>query len=286
MIKPAFSTVACPEWTLEQVASAAKQFGFSAVELRTFGPRSSNIACDPSLTAHQKVRSLFDGVGVEIASLATSVRFDQPVNPPVIGEAVSDSESSIRAAKQAIDLAAGIGCPLVRVFGFDLPPRQKRPATLARIVGRLAMVLDHARNTGVRVVIENGGAFPRAADVAEILDQTNHPLLGVSYSLPVGVQAGDTPDAATAALGSRLWLARIKDFRVGQPCRLGDGDLPCREFVSSLTRVGFTGSVVYEWDRLWMPQLASADEVLPHVASTMYQWASAGRPGLTPVGAR
>lgn len=286
MIKPAFSTVACPEWTLEQVASGAKRFGFGAVELRTFGPRSTKIACDPSLTAHQKVRSLFDGAGVEIASLGTSICFDQPVNPPIIGEAVSDSEASIRAAKQAIDLAAAIGCPLVRVFGFDVPPRQKRAATLSRIVQRLSMALDHARNTGVRLVIENGGAFPRAADVAEILDQTNHALLGVSYSLPVGIQAGDTPDAAIAALGSRIWLARVKDFRASQPCRLGDGEIPCREFVTLLTRGGFAGPVVYEWDRLWMPQLASADEVLPHVASTMYQWASAGSPGLKTVGAR
>lgn len=283
-MRPAFSTVACPDWTLEQVASGAKRFGFAAVELRSFGPRSSSIACDPALTAHQKVRSLFDDAGVQIASLATSIRFDGVVNPPVIGEAITDSESSVRAAKQAIDLAAGIGCPLVRVFGFELSPRQKRASAVARIVQRLAMALDHARNTGVRLVIENGGAFPRAADLAEVLDQTNHPLLGVSYSFPVGHQAGDTPEAALAALGSRIWLAKVKDFSHATPCPLGQGDVPCRDFVAALARAGFDGPLVFEWDRLWIPSLASADDVLPAAASTLYQWAAVAAP--RPFGAR
>src|SRR5688572_18579331 len=97
MFKTAFSTVACPEWTLARVASAAAEYGYSGVELRTFGSGSTQFACDPALTAPEKVRSLFGAAGTEIASLATSVAFDEPVRPPVLGRAIGDYERTVRA---------------------------------------------------------------------------------------------------------------------------------------------------------------------------------------------
>jgi len=39
-MRTAFSTVACPEWTLEDVASFAAEAGFGGVDLRSFGHRS------------------------------------------------------------------------------------------------------------------------------------------------------------------------------------------------------------------------------------------------------
>ncbi len=42
-MKPAFSTVACPEWTLEDVAEFAGRSGYQGVELRTFGHSSTDL---------------------------------------------------------------------------------------------------------------------------------------------------------------------------------------------------------------------------------------------------
>ena len=66
MLTPAFSTVACHEWTLDRVALAAQRLGFASVELRTFGVDSRSFACDPALTDAAKVRRLFAEVGVSI----------------------------------------------------------------------------------------------------------------------------------------------------------------------------------------------------------------------------
>ncbi|HYE02140.1 MAG TPA: sugar phosphate isomerase/epimerase family protein [Phycisphaerales bacterium] len=271
MIKPAFSTVACLDWTLEQVAAAAREWGFEAVELRTFGADSRLAACDPALSDEDKTRTTFRGRGVEILSLATSVRFDERAGPPVLG-ALADAHRPVREAARAVDLAVALECPLVRVFGFELPRREKRPAGLARVVGRLAAVVDHAHRTGVRVVVENGGSFPTAADLLEIIGRVGSPLLGAAYSLAPAVAAGEMPSDGIALLGSRLWLARIKDLAGGRPVPLGSGELPCKQMVCELVRAGFPGPLVFEWDRAWLPDLAGPNAVLPEAARTMFGW--------------
>ena len=91
MFKPAFSTVACPEWTLDRAARAAAEWGYEGLELRTFGHGSTHLACDPALTSAEKVRKVLDDAGVAPFSLASGVRFDEPIRPPVIGRVLSDT---------------------------------------------------------------------------------------------------------------------------------------------------------------------------------------------------
>lgn len=276
MMKPAFSTVGCPEWTLPQVAERAQAGGFESVELRTFGEASNRFACDPALTSGDKVRRIFGERGVEVSSLATGVGFEEPVRPPVIGWAICDTERHVRAGRSAVGLAVAIEAPLVRVFGFDIPPREARKSAIGRIAKRLAMVLDHANNTGTRIVLENAGGFSRAAEVMELLDVVGHPLLGISYNIAVGHAAGDEVDAALDTIGDRLLLARLKSVDAdGQPVLPGSGVTPCEQFVRSLAMRGFTGPLVFEWDRAWVPTLPTLEQVMPEMSSRIWGWLGA-----------
>lgn len=272
MLKPAFSTVACPEWTLTQVAQRALALGFEAVELRTFGDDSRKFACDPALTSEAKTRAMFRERGVEPLVLATGVRFDEPIWPPVVGVFGSAAERSVREGKRAIDLAVGIECPLVRMFAFEYPAREARKAALKRITDRLRMVVDHADKSGVRVAVENGGSFATAAQLMEIIGSINHPLLGASYSQAVGIQHGEDPAEAVRTLGDKLWIARIKDAKDGAPVALGQGELACQDFVRNLIAARFEGPLVFEWDRAWVPGLAAAEETLAAASRTMWGW--------------
>lgn len=272
MLKPAFSTVACPDWTLTQVIDRAVSLGFEAIELRTFGDASNRLACDPALTSEAKARNMMRERGVEPICLATGVRFDEPIWPPVVGVFFSGAEKSVREGKRAIDLAVGLECPLVRVFGFEYPARESKKAAFKRIGDRLRLVADRADKSGVRIAVENGGSFPGAADLAELIDEIKSPLLGASYSLATGAQWGDKPADAVRLLGDRLWLARIKDAKGGTPCPLGHGDLPCRAFVDALLASKFDGPLVFEWDRAWLPDLAPADQALSEASRTIWSW--------------
>lgn len=272
MMKPAMSTVACPEWTLDRVAEAAAEYGFSAAELRTLGPASRQLAPDPALTASGRVRAVMRDHGVRIVSLATSVRFDEPVRPPVLGHVFGDTERSIREARWAVDLAVAVECPLVRVFGFQVPRRERFASCQRRIVERLQRAADHAHRTGARIALENGGSFERAEQIASILDKVDNVLVGACYSVAPAWAAGERPEDGVRALGDRLLLARIKDFARGKPQPLGQGDVPCRKFIEALTSARYNGAIVYEWDRMWIDDLAPAEEVLPEAARTLFAW--------------
>ena len=281
MIRAAFSTLACPEWKLDNVAAQAAAFGFDGVELRTFGFGSTRSACDPAMTDPEKARRAFDNAGVEIACLATSIRLDQPIRPRVIGRTTFfDQERSVREAGRLIDLASALGAPLLRIFGFEIGPGETLQSTTNLILGRLGMVVDQARNRGVRIALENGGSFSTAGALKDLVRRQANPLLCAAYGLAPGVAAGDGPTDGPRKLGTDLALARVKDLDTsGNPVPLGQGVQPVGEFVRALGAAGFDGWVVYEWDRAWNDALAGPDAVLRGVAERLYQWAA-------PAGAR
>jgi sugar phosphate isomerase/epimerase len=278
-MKPAFSTVACPEWTLDRIARHAEAWGYLGCELRTFGYGSTHFACDPALTSPQKARLLLERAGLELVSLATSIRYDDPITPPIIGNLL-DHEASIRESKSAIDLAVRLEVPFVRVFGFEVIGNEKRGSAMARIAGRLAKACDYARNSGVKVMLENGGSFSTAPQLAELMDLVNSPLLVAAYSVAVAAAAGEDPAAGVNVLSDRLACLKVRDFDHGRPCALGEGQVPNRPAVEALARAGFQGWVVYEYDRAWMDpaKVQDPDAVLAASARRLFEWIGPSMP--------
>lgn len=289
LMKPAFSTVACPDWTLDRIAQHAEAWGYLGCELRTFGYGSTHFACDPALTSPQKVRLMLERAGLELVSLATSIRYDEPITPPIIGN-LFDHEESVRESKSAIDLALRLEVPFVRVFGFEVVGSEKRASAMVRIASRLAKACDYARNSGVKLMLENGGSFSTAAQLAELMDLVNSPLLVAAYSVPVAAAAGEDPALGVNVLGDRLACLKVRDFDRGRPCPLGDGQVPNRAAVEALGRAGFPGWLVYEYDRAWVDpaKVEDPDAVLAASARRLFEWIApfrspAGRPDLVRV---
>jgi len=277
MFRFAASTVACPDRPLDVAMPHLALWGFEGVELRTFGAGDSRLACEPALTDPAKVRALCEGHGLEIASVATSGRYDGRVMPPIMGQLIGDPEACVRATKRDIDLAVGVEAPVVRVFAYEIPRRERRGAALKRITDRLRLVCDHARNIGVRVAIQNGGSFASAAELMELIDRVDSPLLGAAYDVATGVEADDDPAEAIARLGRTLFQARLGDFKGGVPVTPGEGESQCKRFVEALVEADYDGWLVYEWPALFVPGLADAEDALPAATDAVYGWlASAG----------
>lgn len=284
MIRTSFSTVACPDWTLQRVARNAADLGFDGVELRTFGYDSRSFVCDPLMTSAAKVASTFGDLGVDVSGLATSIRLDHPVRPHVVGRTfLFDQERVTRQATRLVDYASLVGAPFVRVFGFEVPDGEKRATSVRLIANRLAAIADHARHRGVTIVLENGGSFCTAEDLREIIDMVDSPLLAACYNNAVGFAAGDDYAKAIRTLGRRLKVARLKDVGEHGCVPLGTGESRAQAFVQGLASYGhFDGWLCYEWDRAWNDALAPAGEVLPQAIRTIYGWlgATGSKPGV------
>ncbi|MBL8874340.1 MAG: sugar phosphate isomerase/epimerase [Phycisphaerae bacterium] len=271
-MKLAFSTVACPDWTLDRVATFAEQAGYQGVELRTFGSGSTQFACDPALSEPEKVRRLFAPTGCDVACIATSARFDDALSPPIIGHILDGTPKGVVDTGWAVELAARLEAPLVRVFAYQIPASETRSSGVARIVDRLELAVATARNTGVRLAIENGGSFPTAASLSELLDRVNNPLLGAAYSPIIAAQAGEDVSGGINVLGDRLFSVKLKDYADGKPQELGKGGANAEATVQALAKVGFTGWAVYEFDRAWLGTPGDPSEVLTSSARTFFRW--------------
>lgn len=286
MIKLAFSSVAFPEKPMRDVATIAESVGAQGVELRTFGSNSTEFACDPALSDPAKTVRLFHDGGARICCVASSCRFDAPVTPPIVGRLIGDVEKSVREAKFAIDLAADLGAPFVRVFGFEGPQGVSAASTRGMIVERLIKVCDHARHRNVRIVLENGGAYRTATDIAGLIDEVGSPLLGAEYNTAEAFAAGESIANGVNVLGERLWIAKVKDFRGSLPCAIGEGDMGCLEAIKALLSGRFDGWVVYEYDRAWLASGSDADGVVGNAQdliresfATVFRWAKQEQAG-------
>lgn len=277
MATVAFSTVACADRTLGGVADLAGRQRWPGVELRTFGDDSRTSACDPALTGHEKVRAILRRAGLEPVSLATGIGFGEAVSPPVIGHVISDTERAVRAAQRAVDLAALLGCPLVRVFGFELPAYERRVSGVRRIVDRLRKVVDHADRSGVALALENGGALDTPERLMEVVGAVASPLLGVSYNVAASWSAGQDPGQALRVIGAALRILRVKDLRGGVPVRLGAGEVPWAMAIGRALSAGFAGPVVYEYDRAWLPGLEEPEGVLAEAIERLFAAVGAAR---------
>lgn len=279
-MKPAFSTIACPDWTIDRIIPLAAELGYMGVEMRTFGPHAgtpaSDIACEPFLTGTDKIRELCDEHGVEPACIATSIRYDAPVFPPVIGRVIGDFERPVRETKRAVQLAASVASPFVRVFAFELE-HESRSSGMRRILQRLDLAASTARHTGTRLLIENGGSFPTAADLLEIINRLASPFVAAAYSPAVASMAGEDPAEGVRLLGASLGSVKLRDVAQGKPAPLGEGEADfgrggAEGFVKMLAQRRFDGWAVYEHDRLWWPDLGDPTEPLRDAAEKIYRW--------------
>ena len=266
-IKLAFSTVACPDWTLEKVAQQASEMGYEGVELRTLGPGGSSLACDPALGDVQKIKNIFKTQGVEPVCLSMSLDGRR--------QGSTAMKDAFWLVKHNLELASKIGCEFVRVFGYEVNPGRSRPAGIQTIAEHLSSLADIAGGLGVQLIVENGGSIAKAKEWWWVLNVVDHPMVGLCWNVANAAAAGESSSVSVPTLNSRIRLAKVKDTQVGQGSGfvpLGEGTVGIEEFIKRLLGVGYEGYISVEWDRLWLPSLTSAEEYLPDAHQRLKAW--------------
>lgn len=269
-IKLAFSTVACPEWTLEDVARKAQEMGYGGVELRTLGSGSSQLASDPALTTPGKAKAVLASFGVEPVCLSTSISLQH--------RTTSEQRATQIAAKRAIDLAIELGCPAVRMFAYDVDPGQSVDGAMRSIAHQAEPLVEKAGAAGVQLLFENAGSFSRAKQWWWLFNLIDHPMLGMMWNVANAAAAGESVAVSIPMLNHRIRIVKAKDLRVGEGSgftQLGDGTVGIDKLVKRLLGQGFDGYISVEWDRLWLPSLEPAETYLPEAAKRLKGWMDA-----------
>ncbi len=265
-----FSTVACPDWSIEKVAEQAKAFGYDGIELRTLGEGSTKLASDPALSDPAKVRDVLAAAGVKPVCLSTSSSLHDAD--------AGASKGSFYEILKHLEMAAIIGAPMVRIFGQKVAPNETRNVVLQRIASRVPALAEMAGDLGIELVFENAGSFSMAKEWWWLLNLINHPMVGLSWNVANAAAADPNERGggmAVTMLHSRIKIVKVKDLKIGEGSGftpLGEGDCNIPLFLKKLRGIGYEGPISVEWDRLWLPSLAPAEEYLPDALARLKKW--------------
>jgi sugar phosphate isomerase/epimerase len=197
-VKYAFMTFSCPDYRLEQVFEAARTYGYDGVEFRIDAKHAHGIEVGSEPGVRARAARLAGQTGVRIACVATSCRY---ADPAVVAEMVESTRA-------ALDLAADLGAPRLRVFGGAIPEGRPREQAIRGVADALASVAEHAARRGVVVCMETHDHWCDPAHVAAVMKAVNHPFVAVNWDImhPVRV-AGATMDQAFETL--RPWIRHV-----------------------------------------------------------------------------
>lgn len=259
-MKLAYSSLACPGWTIEEVAEAAARYGYQAIEWRLAD--GETLEPDTSPLVRRRLREASSAYGIKIACLDSSCRVTQ--GSPEARAAV------IEAGQRMLDMAAELGSPFLRVFGGALPVGTTRADMLAPTAQVLHALGTYGAERGVTVLLETHDAWTRSEDVLNLIRAVALPTVKILWDAHHTYRAGEDPTQSLALLGDELAYVHLKDSRLlkGKPgawtyCLLNAGDMPLRAICTLLKQAGYDGYLSLEWEKKWHPEIEEPEVALP-----------------------
>ena len=268
-MKIGVSTLGCPQWALDEILARLPAYGYEGVELRGIGP-DLDLSLAPAFrtpAAAEKTRRRFSDAGLAICSVDTSCAFTS-------ADAAARAEN-VAQGRKALDLAAAIQSPAVRVFGGSIAPGSTYADAVKWVGESLSRLGEHAAQYGgaVRVVLETHDAFSTGVNLAEVLVRADSPLVGALWDLHHPFRQGESPAETFAALEPYVNQVHVKDsVPGGSYCLLGDGDIPVLEMLRLLHTGGYEGWINLEWEKRWAPQLADPEVAFPQYAARLREY--------------
>jgi sugar phosphate isomerase/epimerase len=263
-MKISFSTLACPDWRVRQIAEIAARCAYDGIELRFVEGEDSLWKLPAFTQGLAETKMLLHDLKLAIPCVDTSCRFHW----------VEEQERRrwIDEGERMSDIAAELKSPAIRVFGDTIQPQADRASTQSWITESIQTLAEKTISKGVEVWLETHGDFSSSAATKAIMTGTKAENTGVIWD-PVNsfIADGEQPRDGAVTLGSTIKHVHIKDVtRNSQGWNYdlpGNGQFPLTELLESLKALQYVSFLSFEWEKQWHPELADAEIALPHFAN-------------------
>lgn len=253
-MKLCFSTLTCPDWTIEQIVANAVSFGFQGVELSA---RHKSANFTPTLRGAERrlLKDRFEGSGIEVVMVNAYNHF--------ITEDKEEREKSIQMVKDFVVLASDIGSTAVRVFGqrkgeIELPSDMLKERCLELVADSISDVAAFALGYGVNIFLETHDAFCEPEHVPEVMKNIDYSNVGVIWDVTNSMRTGKSVHQAFASVKDYVKIVHVKDYRnvrtMSGPCLIGNGENPCKEALGLLKENDFGGYFSVETEKQYHPE--------------------------------
>ncbi len=263
-MKIAFSTLACPQWSIETVIEKAIQFGYDGIELRLLDGE----IIDPEHDKDKVVNAvaLCALQNLTVCALDTSCTLNQ-----------SDLQvraQQITALQTWLGLAQEVHVPILRVFGGQGQPGNDPTQEDNWVAEALREIAPQAEQNGITIALETHDAYASARRIANVLRMVPSTNIAALWDSHHPYRVGETAAEVIQALNGRIAHVHVKDaIRVSrtssdwQLVLLGEGEVPVREQLQILQQQQYGSYISVEWEKKWHSELADPDIALPeHIA--------------------
>jgi sugar phosphate isomerase/epimerase len=263
-----FSTLGCPGWDWAKILNFAQQNGFASFELRGL-QGTMDLPARPEFSPERIAASKKEVTahGLHISCVSSSANMHETDT--------KKHEEQLADARRFIDLAHALGVPYVRVFGNKIVgPRDQALQTVARSLRELG---DYAGPKQVTVLIESHGDFTDSPTLRAILEQANSKHVGLLWDAHhTYVDGKEDPSFTVGQLGKYIHHTHLKDSRKeGNDVHYvltGQGEVPVKQQVQALVKIGYKGYYSFEWEKVWHPDLEEPEIAFPDFARVVTQY--------------
>ena len=229
-----------PDWDLATIARQMVRHGYTGLEPRVGWGHRAGIETDMSAAARAEARQRLGDAGLEVCCVASGARF--------AATAPQERRDCLEETRRSIELAAALGCPLVRTFGGPRSEPWQLHHYLEYVAEGYREILPEAASAGVTVLLETHDDWSSSAPVRAVVDRVGHPNLGVLWDLMHTQRMAELPDATFAAIGALTAHVHghdaaysVSDRRSLDPVPVGTGQIDHARPLELLHGAGYTG---------------------------------------------
>jgi sugar phosphate isomerase/epimerase len=162
------------EISLERLIELAQGTGYEGIEYLMDFQQPHGVEADAPAEGLAEVKRRMDAAGLAIACVTSCAHFHD------LDAAKRDE--SLRKARRTIEIAAGWGCPHVRVLGDRVPEDETKARVLDQVTGCLQELADQAAGRGITLSLEMHGSFTDPDYSVPLARRVDRPNFGLIFN--------------------------------------------------------------------------------------------------------
>lgn len=186
------------------------------------------------------------------------------INNDFVHSQKTDREKQVRYIKDSVDIACELGAKYIRVFSGNEKEGIVFEEAKQWIIDGFIAVVPYAEKTGITLVIENHGLFVGKSDqVKDLITTVNSPNFKSNTDVANFLLADEEPLDAVKNLKDHIGFVHFKDFKqlpsskagyrslsgkIYEGTILGKGEVPLKEIVEFLHKIGYNGFLSIEYE--------------------------------------
>jgi sugar phosphate isomerase/epimerase len=257
-----FSSLGCPDYSIDEIVSCAVKYGFDGVEIRTV-QHTVALWDVPELSgdvALKTARKKFDDAGLTVPVVGASGSF------AITGEV--HRREQMELLKKWAEIAQYLGAPYLRVFCGPVPEGKTIEECIKSDIEGYNEAIPLMKKYGVTLLLETHDSFSASKSLLPVIEGLNG-MAGVIWDILHPIRFGESIEETVRNLAPYIKHVHIKDSKVFSADSFdfelpGNGILPIPEIITKLKEINYSAYLCFEWERGWHPEIAHCDTAFPH----------------------